>query len=394
MGAASTRRRAGWPAGLVLLLLGSVSVVAPQDAPPADETAERERLESVRREIGRLQSALDKVHREERSALGDLQRLDLGLDLQRRQIELLESEIEGCRREIAVTVLEVEGLRSRLDRNRRLLSGRLRALYVRGPATLDRVALTGRSPGEVAEAYRMASWLAEADGKRIETFQADLSRLRTALQVLEERESTLGALRSREMERRRELEGMRADRARLLGGIRREAEEHEKVLEEMAGTERDLQRLVGALASGAAVPREWEVGFGRFRGLLPWPVPGKVLVPFGARKSAKFDTKIPHPGVDLATSVGEPVRAVFDGVTAFSDWFKGYGNLVILDHGGGFMTVYAHASERLVAQGDQVRGGEVIARGGDTGSLEGPKLYFEIWRNGKPEDPLPWLSRR
>ena len=394
MGAASSRRRGGWPAGLALVLLGSVSSVASQVAPPAEETAEREKLESVRREIGRLQSVLDRFHREERSVLGDLQRLDVGLELQRRQIDLLESEIKGCRREIAGTVLEVEALRRRLDRNRRLLSGRLRALYVQGPATPERVALTGRSPGEVAEAYRMASWLAESDGKRIETFQADLSRLRAALQTLEERQSALGTLRSREVARRRELEAMRADRARLLGGIRREAEEHETVLEEMAGTERDLQRLVGALATGAAVPPEWEVGFGRFRGLLPWPVPGKVLVPFGARKSAKFDTKIPHPGVDLATILGEPVRAVFDGVTAFSDWFKGYGNLVILDHGGGFMTVYAHSSERLVAQGDRVRGGEVIARGGDTGSLEGPKLYFEIWRNGKPEDPLPWLQRR
>ena len=98
--------------------------------------------------------------------------------------------------------------------------------------------------------------------------------------------------------------------------------------------------------------------------------------------------------LDLASTVGEPVRAVFDGVVAFSDWFKGYGNLVILEHGGGFMTVYAHASERLVAPGERVVGGQVIALGGDTGSLEGPKLYFEIWRDGRPEDPAGWLARR
>ena len=201
-------------------------------------------------------------------------------------------------------------------------------------------------------------------------------------------------MRSQELSRRRELEAVRADRTGLLQGIRRQTREHTEALTEMVETERDLQKLVQALASGQTVQPEWRVGFERFRGLLPWPGAGRVLVPFGAQKSSRFDTKIPHPGIDLATSVGEAVRAVFDGTVAFSDWFKGFGNLVILDHGGGFMTVYAHASERLVEKGHRVTGGQVIARGGDTGSLDGPKLYFEIWRDGKPEDPANWLARR
>ena len=378
---------------MALILLGSAAPLTPQDAGPGDGEAEQERLQGVRREIERLQASLETARREESGLLGDLQRLDMGLELHRRQLQVLEAEIARCRDEIAKTGLRVEDLRGRVERNRRLLAGRLRALYVSGPAAFERVALTARSPGEVVEAYRIASRLSEADGKRIEAFQSDLSRLRAALQILENRQSTLSSLRTREVARRRELEGIRSSRARLLGGVRRQAEEREKALKEMGETERNLQRLIRALSSGAAVPPEWKVGFDRFLGLLPWPVPGKVLVPFGVRKSAKFDTRVPHPGVDLSITVGEPIRAVFDGVAAFSDWFKGYGNLVILDHGGGFMTVYAHASERLVAQGDRVRGGEIIARGGETGSLEGPKLYFEIWRDGKPEDPLPWLAR-
>ena len=378
---------------MALILLGFAAPPAPQDAAPGNAEAEQERLQGVRREIERLQASLEAAQREESGLLGDLQRLDMGLELQRRQLQVLEAEIAGCRDEIARTGLRVEALRGRVERNRRLLSGRLRALYVAGPAAFERVALTARSPGEVVEAYRIAHRMSEADGKRIEAFQSDLSRLGEALRALEDRQLTLDSLRTREAARRSELEGIRSRRARLLVDVRRTAEERRKALKEMGETERDLQRLVRAVSSGAEIPPEWKVGFDRFRGLLPWPVPGRVLVPFGVRKSAKFDTRVPHPGVDLSIAVGEPIRAVFDGVAAFSDWFKGYGNLVILDHGGGFMTVYAHASERLVARGDRVRGGEVIARGGETGSLEGPKLYFEIWRDGKPEDPLPWLAR-
>lgn len=378
---------------MALILLGSAAPPAPQDAAPGNAEAEQERLQGVRREIERLQASLEAAQREESGLLGDLQRLDMGLELQRRQLQVLEAEIAGCRDEIATTGLRVEALRGRVERNRRLLSGRLRALYVAGPAAFERVALTARSPGEVVEAYRIAHRMSEADGKRIEAFQSDLSRLGEALRALEDRQLTLGSLRTREAARRSELVGIRSRRARLLVDVRRTAEERKKALKEMGETERDLQRLIRAVSSGAEIPPEWKVGFGRFRGLLPRPVPGRVLVPFGVRKSAKFDTRVPHPGVDLSIAVGEPIRAVFDGVAAFSDWFKGYGNLVILDHGGGFMTVYAHASERLVARGDRVRGGEVIARGGETGSLEGPKLYFEIWKDGKPEDPLPWLAR-
>src|SRR5262249_49405008 len=149
-----------------------------------------------------------------------------------------------------------------------------------------------------------------------------------------------------------------------------------------------------ALAAGKEVGPEMKVPFPKFQGTLPWPVSGKILVAFGAQKSSRFDTQVPHPGVDLAVAVGESVRSVFDGIAAYSDWFKGYGNMIIVEHGDGFMSVYAHLSERLVATGERVEGGQVIGRAGDTGSLEGPKLYFEILRDGKPENPVAWLTRR
>lgn len=363
-------------------------------APETEKDAEERKLRQVRGEIEKLRASLEGVQREQKSLLGDLQSLDIELSLHQRQLLVAEADLRKCRREISESTLRVEQIQTRLGDSRRALAARLRALYISGPPVFERVVLTARQPAEVVEAYRVASLVARSDADRIEAYRSDLRQLQGALAQLEERTSRLTSLRSQEMAKQRELEGLRADRSRLLERVRREATEQQDALAEMAETERELQRLVQTLSAGGAVSPERRIGFEKFRRLLPWPVPGKVLVPFGARKNARFDTRVPHPGIDLEVAVGQPVRAVFDGVVAFSDWFKGYGNLVILEHGGSFMTIYAHLSERRVEAGDRIVSGQIIARAGDTGSLEGPRLYFEIWRDGKPEDPLPWLARR
>ena len=395
MGGISSKRRAlGWClAGLLLSVVVPPVAEADETEPVAEKGNEQHRLERVQREIEKLQSSLAAGTTEESTLLGELQRLDLQLALHRRQLLFLRSELEQCQRQILEASLQARGMQADLLVTRRVLTARLRALYVSGPPTFERLLLTAQRPREVMEGYRYASLAAQSDGQRADSYRSGLSQLRTTIQQLEAHRSDLASLKTQEVSRRRELETARSDRSRLLNGVQKGLGDQQKALSEMQGTEKALQRLVEALSTGEAVPPEWRIGFERFRGLLPWPVSGKVLVPFGARKNSRFDTRVPHPGVDLAVTVGQPVRAVFEGRVAFSDWFKGYGNLIILDHGEGFLTIYAHASERLVAAGDRIAAEQVIAKGGDTGSLEGPRLYFEIWRNGKPEDPLAWLAR-
>jgi len=380
-------------AGLLVFVVVPPVAAAEKTEPAAEKESEKQRLERVQREIEKLQTSLATGTTEESTLLGELQRLDLQLALHRRQLLFLRSELGRCQRQILETSRQAREVQADLLVTRRVLTARLRALYVTGPPAFERILLTAQRPLEVMEAYRYASLAAQSDGLRADSYRSTLSRLRTMIQELESHRSQLASLKAQEVNRRRELETARSERGRLLTGVQKDLGDRQRVLSEMQETEKALQRLVEAISTGEAVPPEWRIGFERFRGLLPWPVSGKVLVPFGARKNSRFDTRVPHPGVDLAVTMGQPVRAVFEGRVAFSDWFKGYGNLIILDHGGGFLTIYAHASERLVAAGDRIVADQVIAKGGDTGSLEGPRLYFEIWRNGKPEDPLAWLAR-
>jgi murein hydrolase activator len=132
----------------------------------------------------------------------------------------------------------------------------------------------------------------------------------------------------------------------------------------------------------------------QFKGLLNMPVNGKITSFFGPYTLPHLNVPGFKSGIDIQAPMGEPIRAVKGGATLFSGWFKGYGNMVILDHGDNYCTVYTHARELFKTKGEVVKPGEVIGTVGDTCSLEGPKLHFEIRHHGKPMDPLKWMEKR
>lgn len=123
------------------------------------------------------------------------------------------------------------------------------------------------------------------------------------------------------------------------------------------------------------------------------PVKGKIKYFFGPYKNSKFNVVNFRSGIVIQADRGEPIRAVFDGKILYASWFKGYGNMIIVDHGDNYYTVYAHAQELFASKGDIVEKGEVVATVGDTGSLIGPNLHFEVRHHGKPVDPLKWIKK-
>ncbi len=122
------------------------------------------------------------------------------------------------------------------------------------------------------------------------------------------------------------------------------------------------------------------------------PVKGKIVSHFGPYKNTEFNVKNFRSGIDIKAGKGSPIRAVCVGQILYSSWFKGYGNMIIIDHGNNFYTLYAHAEELFKTEGDHVETGEVIATVGDTGSMTGPGLHFEVRHHGKPLDPVKWLG--
>ena len=177
----------------------------------------------------------------------------------------------------------------------------------------------------------------------------------------------------------------------LLASLREERQLQEQSVRELAAAQRRLDGQLAQLRSAAKAPA---TGFGRLRGRVPWPVDGAVIeVAFGKVVNARFNTVTQQNGLDLRVHEGAEVRAVGTGQVAFAGWFRGYGNLVIVDHGDGYHTLYAHLAAVARKAGDMVEAGDLVGLVGDTGSLKGAYLYFELRANGKPVDPMPWLGR-
>ncbi|MFQ5543500.1 MAG: murein hydrolase activator EnvC family protein, partial [Nitrospiria bacterium] len=134
--------------------------------------------------------------------------------------------------------------------------------------------------------------------------------------------------------------------------------------------------------------------FSKERGRLEWPKGGKVASLFGRQKHPKFDTMIYRKGIEIAPSRGSEVRSVYDGTIVYADWFRGYGLVIIIDHGENYYSLYAHLNKVLVSVGDMVKKERMIGEVGKTGLSRDPKLYFEIRHEGEPVNPLVWLQKR
>jgi murein hydrolase activator len=227
---------------------------------------------------------------------------------------------------------------------------------------------------------------------------------------LEARRAEMSVLRTEAESERAEADREAAKRRVILARVRDERAYHDRMVGELGEATRRLEAFIRDLqekrrvakipppstkppkaAPGESTPG---VGLGAMRGRLEWPAAGRVVEEYGMRVNPRFGTKTFRNGIDIDAVDGSNVHAVYPGHVLYTGWFRGYGNLIIVDHGSEYYTLYAHVADMKVAEGDDVRQGQVIGTVGDTGSLQGPRLYFEVRYQGKPQDPAQWLRPR
>lgn len=370
-------------------LAAALVALALAAGPAGGADADPPRLRAMRGEIERLRAELDRLRAKETGLLGEVTRLSAELRLKQAEAEeaaarLAENERRTAERDAELARLEA-ALAQRLD----YLRFRLREVYKAGPeGAISRTLGTG---GDALAAVRYATWLGERDARRLHEYRDLRARTVSERAALAADRAALAQMRAQTEDARRSLELKRSERARLLDAIRSDRVKHQEALGELEGASREIGRLVAELGRDAPPPR---LNVAKFRGLLDWPAPGRVAVPFGPRVHPRFKTTVPHPGVEIAAGEGDDIRAVFDGRVLYASNLQGYGLTAILDHGGGVVSIYAHASVLLVSRGQEVARGERVGKVGDSGSLEGPGLYFEMRESGKPVDPGVWLRRR
>lgn len=362
---------------LALLLLG----IAPLAAQP-QRTREAE-LAALRAEIAQLTSRLEAARRTQQGLQGELQTVEVELRLQETRLAEASAARDLATQRVEAGEREVARLAGALATARQDLKRRLSALYRLGRQGYFRLFLSLKPDRRLLPSIRWMRYLARQDRAAIDRYQQARDQLAGQRRQLVARREEAEQWMASERLRRQQLVAARQRKTALLArleGERQALSARATSLEERA---RKLAGFLDALygrspGSLAGTPMQ------QFRGVLDWPVEGKVTAGFGSLLDPRYKTRVPHTGVDLSVSSGAEVKVVFPGKVLFAAPFQGYGNTVIVQHPGRVFTLYAGLAAMRAGREDMLSLGDVVGLASD-------KLYFEIRVENRPEDPLNWL---
>ncbi len=372
---------------LALPVAASAQAPSPAESPsPSPPPAEDERLHKVRERREALEREVARLRGEEKSLLGEVERLEVEVRLRGEQLRETQLLLQRTNAQLDVTLRKAKELGKSLAAERPILAARARELYKLGEVSYLRILLSVDRPSDIFRGYRFVTALARRDKERFAAFRADLDALTNTRTELERKTQDALALRQNLEKARLAQDADRKRKTELLTEIVEKKETNAAYVRELEEVESKLRDLLQGLETGdVAVP------LAAFKGSLPWPVTGKIRAPFGRHRHPKFDTYTIQNGIEIGAPLETPVAAVYEGTVVFVDRFKGYGLMVVVDHGGKHHTLYAHLAEAAVQVGQKVAAGESL---GTTGTgVDGAGLYFEVRFQGRPEDPAEWLKK-
>ena len=351
----------------------------------------QEKLRDIQRQIDEIQARLAASKQEKSSLLNDIYALELQtetavIELNKANLLMADAQEQVARKQREEAALRAR-IRSSQDKVRRIL----RVLYKMGDLGYVKLFLNINSVDQLFRNYRLIVSLMDDKVVEIREIRQGLIRLQKLQAELRLEMERLSGMRAEKAGKLARLTRLKQDKLDMISRINRQRDLNSRLLDELKTESENLTRF---LDQKSVVPAADAVDLGPLRGKLAWPLRGTVISSFGKKKSARFDTYTMNNGIEIKPEHSDEIRAVGGGEVIFCDYFKGYGNLVIVQHAGNFHTLYGHCSVFLKRTGERVGTGEVVALAGNSGSLYGKALYFEIRQGLKPLDPLLWLAKR
>ena len=348
------------------------------------EAQQRRQLDELNRQAREKREAARQLKGQESQALVQLRRTEKSLNATRRRLKNLENRSRNLDVQIQVTRADLERNLDALARQKVRLGRRLRALYKYGAARELEFLLSTSSFGQLLARWDYVVMIAEQDRLLLQ----DIEQRKAQVEVSQEKlQGTLDQVHRTAKSTEREsqnLTALRESRQQSVKTIQEQRTTYEAAAAELEKNARSLAKLLSDLERKRVAESQRA---------LDWPVRGNVVGRFGPETHPKWGTTTMNNGIDIEAPMGAAVRAVARGRVEYtSDDYAGYGEIVILNHGDGYYTLYAHLSDILVAQGAAVESGQTIGRVGDTGSLKGTVLHFEVRKGGNALDPQQWLK--
>jgi septal ring factor EnvC (AmiA/AmiB activator) len=380
----------------LLLLFGTlIAIPAPSLAGSEGELSNKtQQLEKLKARINRLRENLKKVAgaRDEQSSA--LQRTEQKIGDISRRIRVLGQSLKRQQRRMSELEQQRADARLRLDQHRQVMERQIRAAYAMGRQEKIKILLNQQDPSVVSRVMVYYDYLNRARLEQIGLVKQGLIQLNEIEREIVAEEQRLQQLQAKQEVEKHQLELAQAGRQKVIAGLDRELKDTGKELEGLKENEKQLQSLLSNLQQALEdIPLDQTDAHNPFKtrkGKLPWPSKGRLAASFG---SAKASGKLRWDGVLIAAPEGREVRSVHHGRVAFADWLRGFGLLLIIDHGDGYMTLYGYNQSLFKETGEWVEPGEVVAQVGRSGGRSLSGVYFGIRHNGKPKDPKRWCRR-
>lgn len=348
-------------------------------------------------EIDSRKKEIAAITEKEKKIIDELHNLGLTLDRARKKTSLLKEEVTELEANIHQNTAKLNDLKGQIGLNEEYASRRLVALYKLHQ--LGKFSLLASADSVYAFFHRKAIFekILANDEAVLNELLNNRNRVQAVIQDLKIQKAEhaklehdlslqIKAISEKKEQRAAILKKIRNKKSLALAAIESLKESADMLNDKISGFKKEYPDQKPYAKSSPHA-------FTDLKGLLIMPVKGKIVQFFGPYTNTKFNIVNFRSGVKIEAERGEPIHAVYKGVTLYADWFKGYGNLIIVDHGDHYYTLYAHAEELFKKKGDPVDAGEVIATVGDSESLIGPGLHFEVRHHGKPVDPAPWINR-
>ena len=362
-------------------------------------------INKMKKEIEELSSKLRKANINETTTSKRITNLDEELALVNKLIQSLKKEEDLNRNKINILKKDINKKEDELNTLRERYEQRIINTYLKGRVSdLEKVlsSTSWRQAVYRTQYLKIISTIEQKMTKEIEGLLLTINKnklkleslLRQSISLKREKQKQMTSLRKMRIKREKELTRIRQDKSALANymqekgaGVKQLESIIKKVLEDKARSEREerIRQQQEALKTKE---------FNLLRGQLPWPTEGRVISKFGKQWNSRLKTTTDNPGIDIKGQPGSPIRSTMSGIITTITYIRGYGTTIIVDHGGGFYTVYSHVTNIQTNVDSEVRSGDVIAYMGDSGSVNGSKLHFEVWGKGQKLDPEKWLIKK
>ncbi len=368
---------------LLMLMLGAVA--------SADEEQEQ-KLDNLKRSISSLEQQLEDRDKERNSLQSELKKVELRASKINSNVRRLRGKINKLESELKDLSSRERDLQLGIRGQSAAIVEQIAAAYKLGNQEPIKLLLNQEDPQKIARVFKYYDYFLQARTEKIQRYKKDVDELATVIADIETQKLRLTQSRADLEADKNKLTRQAKKRKKTLSNLQSSLRTDKKKLSKLKKERGKLEELLAAVkraAADLALPSNYESFISR-KGQLSWPLKGRVAHSYGSRRSGELRWE----GWLIGAKAGDEVKAVHQGRVVFSNYLRGFGLLVIVDHSDGYLTLYAHNQELLKDTGDWVQSNEILSRAGDTGGLDKPALYFEIRKDGNPADPKSWLGKR